>query len=85
MIVRLMDIRGGSKVSQISCILHSTCNKNFDGEFGSSFKLSSELNFSTYRTSSERTVTFPHSTLYMVCTLASPEPSVCGGDAVLWF
>jgi len=28
------DIRGGSKVSQTSCILHSTCNKNFDGEFG---------------------------------------------------
>jgi len=28
------DIRGGSKVSQISCILDSTCNKNFDGEFG---------------------------------------------------
>jgi len=25
----------------------------------SSFKLSSQLNFSTYRTSSERTVTFP--------------------------
>jgi len=28
------DIRGGSKVSQISCILDSTYNKNFDGEFG---------------------------------------------------
>jgi len=28
------DIRGGSKVSQISRILDSTCNKNFDGEFG---------------------------------------------------
>jgi len=43
-------------VSQISCILDSTCNENFDGEFGellmvklSSFKLSSLLNFSTYR------------------------------------
>jgi len=28
------DIRGGSKVSQISCNLVSTCNNNFDGEFG---------------------------------------------------
>jgi len=33
-----MDIRGGNRVSQISCILDSMCNKNFDGEFGSSFK-----------------------------------------------
>jgi len=28
------DIRGGSKVSQINCSLDSTCNKNFDGQFG---------------------------------------------------
>jgi len=28
------DIRGGNRVSQVSCILDSTCNKNFDGEFG---------------------------------------------------
>jgi len=28
------DIRGGSEVSQISAFLDSTCNKNFDGEFG---------------------------------------------------
>jgi len=28
------DIRGGSKVLQISCILDRTCKKNFDGEFG---------------------------------------------------
>jgi len=28
------DIRGRSKVSQIRCILDSTCNTNFDGEFG---------------------------------------------------
>jgi len=45
------DIRGGSKFSQISCILDITCNNNFDGEFGqlwttllvkfSSFKLCS--------------------------------------------
>jgi len=27
------DIRGGSKASQISCILDIMCNKNFDGEF----------------------------------------------------
>jgi len=30
----IVDIRGGSKVSQISCILDSTCNKSFDGESG---------------------------------------------------
>jgi len=29
-----MDIRGGNRVSQIICILDSTCNKNFDEEFG---------------------------------------------------
>jgi len=28
-----MDIRGGNRVSQISFVLDSTCNKNFDGEF----------------------------------------------------
>jgi len=28
------DIHGGSKVLQISYILDSTCNMNFDGEFG---------------------------------------------------
>jgi len=28
------DIRGRSKISQISCILDSTCNKNIHGEFG---------------------------------------------------
>jgi len=28
------DIHGGSKVSKISCILDSTCNKNVGGEFG---------------------------------------------------
>jgi len=33
-IMIVTDIRGGSKVSQISCILDSTRNKNFDGEFG---------------------------------------------------
>jgi len=32
-IMIVTDIRGGSKVSQISCISDSTCNKNFDGEF----------------------------------------------------
>jgi len=32
--VIVTDIRGGNTVSQISCILDSTCNKNFDGEFG---------------------------------------------------
>jgi len=30
----VVGIGGKSKVSQISCILDSTCNKNFDGEFG---------------------------------------------------
>jgi len=30
----VMDVRGGNRVLQISCILDSTCNKNFDGEFG---------------------------------------------------
>jgi len=29
----IMDIRGRGKVSQISCFLDSTCNKNFEGEF----------------------------------------------------
>jgi len=28
------DVHGGSKVSHISCILDSTYNKNFNGEFG---------------------------------------------------
>jgi len=32
--VIVMDIRGGNRVSQISCILDSTRNKNFDREFG---------------------------------------------------
>ena len=32
--VIVTDIRGGNRVSQISCILDTMCNKNFDGEFG---------------------------------------------------
>jgi len=29
----ITDIRGGSKVSQINCILDSTYDRNFDREF----------------------------------------------------